>query len=85
MFLRDERFSRVMIWAGIPADRCTTEALPSSQGSQIKAQQLFLMKGRREKAADLRGMLKSHNKVVIQSKHWSGADSRAAVETDNQS
>lgn len=38
-----------------------------------------------EKAADLRGMLKSHNKAIIQSKHWSGADSRAAVETDNQS
>lgn len=31
------------------------------------------------KAADLRVMLKSHNKVIIQSKHWSCTDSRAAV------
>lgn len=31
------------------------------------------------KAADLRVMLKSHNKVIIQSKHWSCSDSQAAV------
>lgn len=31
------------------------------------------------KAADLRVMLKCHNKVIIQSKHWSCTDSQAAV------
>lgn len=31
------------------------------------------------KAADLRVMLKSHNKVIIQSKHWSCTDSQAAA------
>lgn len=57
--------------------------------SPLKAPKLnpsrFSDENKPEKAADLRGMLKSHNKVIIQSKHWSGADSQAAVETDNQS
>lgn len=39
----------------------------------------LLKKGGRE-AADLRAELKSHNKIVIQSKHLRSADSTAAVD-----